>query len=93
MMASQKERTVPLEEYESLQQDSEAQGEEIAALKAQIGQLEKNVPVSEEEVKQDFEGRSPSITARLKAISNLRYNIPYKSAGFPLRCLSTLAGR
>ncbi len=29
-------------------------------------------------MKQDFEGRSPSITARLKAISNLRYNILYK---------------
>ena len=35
-----------------------------------------SIPTGSEEVKQDFEGRSPSITARLKAISNLRYNIP-----------------
>lgn len=37
-----------------------------------------SIPTGSEEVKQDFEGRSPSITARLKAISNLRYNIPYQ---------------
>jgi DNA repair photolyase len=37
-----------------------------------------SVPTGSESVRKDFEPRSPSIPARLKAISTLRYNIPYK---------------
>lgn len=37
-----------------------------------------SVPTGSEPVRKDFEPRSPSIPARLKAISTLRYNIPYK---------------
>jgi DNA repair photolyase len=37
-----------------------------------------SIPTGSEAVRKDFEPRSPSIPARLKAISTLRYNIPYK---------------
>ena len=38
-----------------------------------------SIPTGSERVRKDFEGRSPSIPARLKAIANLRYGIPYQS--------------
>ena len=36
-----------------------------------------SIPTGSEEVRKDFEPRSPSIKARLRAIAHLRYNIPW----------------
>nr|WP_318732230.1 radical SAM protein [Roseofilum sp. Belize Diploria] len=38
-----------------------------------------SIPTGSEQVRKDFEPKSPSIPARLKAIAKLRYGIPYQS--------------
>ncbi|MFB2969840.1 radical SAM protein [Aerosakkonema sp. BLCC-F183] len=37
-----------------------------------------SIPTGSEQVRKDFEPRTPSISARLKAIETLRYSIPYQ---------------
>ncbi|OCQ97864.1 radical SAM protein [Oscillatoriales cyanobacterium USR001] len=37
-----------------------------------------SIPTGSEKVRKDFEPKSPSISARLKAIGNLRYSFPYQ---------------
>jgi DNA repair photolyase len=37
-----------------------------------------SIPTGSEKVRKDFEPKSPSIPARLKAIGNLRYSFPYR---------------
>jgi len=37
-----------------------------------------SIPTGSEKVRKDFEPKAPSIVARLKAISKLRYSIPYR---------------